>query len=269
MSKLILLTGIGRCGTGWLTFFMFLNSKIAVWDGPGMGELSTYVKGKTGLSLKDLHTVWKDSAQASKHSDKWTGARDFMPYYDKRLLNRRKSEVYFIAHILGERWWEVYSKHFDCNISCLYCGREIVPHFRSFKRWYFINGFSAEEFVGRLRESLSYMRDIEKKGIQIIGFNVADYSVKICATKAKSMMESLNIPMSKEQKNFTKKRRRLGKSPFSANVDKTKTSWIRKLKAVEDLSDDDLLRELKSVPDFEKVKAKYDYFRVKHEAGGI
>lgn len=251
---LILGCGIGRCGTGWLSFFMFLNPKFAVWDGPGMGEMFNHMSNKTGISLTDLHSVWGDDYQEPTHAlknglGKWEGFNEFTEYYNQRVLERRKSEAYFISHVLGERWHSVYTDHFECNPICVYCAREVISHYRSFKRWYHIDGFTAEAFVDRLRGSMDYMDEIVGKSIPVVSLNVPDYNVKTCAKKAATVMAKIGVLMSDEQKLFLKKRRKLG--PFPMEIADT---------------DGQLLKELSAVPDFDDVLKRYDAFRRKYEA---
>lgn len=251
---LILGCGIGRCGHGWLSFFMFLNPGIAVWDGPGMGEMHTHVGGKTGLPLSDFHGVWGDNYQEPTHGpinnlSKWEGFDDFSGYYNQRILERRKLEIYFISHVLGEQWHSVYADHFECNLICVYCAREVVSHYRSFKRWYHIDGITAEDFVGSLRGSMNYMDEIVGRGIPVVSLNIPEYTIKTCAKKLATVMAKIGIDMSDEQKLFLKKRRQLGASPVE--VDET---------------DDQLLQDLLTVPDFDDVLNRYDTFRRKYEA---
>jgi len=253
-DKLILGCGIGRCGTGWLSFFMFLNPEIAVWDGPGMGQLFQHTAGKTGLPPRDLHTVWGNDFQAPTHASKngmgeWDGFHDFMPYYGKRIRQRTNSSAYFISHVQGEQWFDAYVDHFDCDMICVYCGREIISHYRSFKRWYYADGFAPGEFVERLRGSMHHMQKIMERDIPVVAINVPDYTVKKCAAKAAAMMKRIGIDLSPEQKLFLKKRRKLGPAPTPPKE-----------------TNAELLSELQTVPDFEDVKASYDAFRRKHEA---
>ena len=251
---LILGCGIGRCGTGWLSFFMFLNPKIAVWDGPGMGEMFDHTIEKTDLPLSDLHDVWGDDYQEPTHAmknglGKWEGFDEFTEYYDRRILGRRQSEVYFVSHVFGEQWYSVYADHFECSPICVCCARKVISHYRSFKRWYHVDGITAEDFVGRLRGSMNYMDEIVGRGIPVVALNIPDYTVKTCAKKAAATMAKIGIAMSDEQKLFLKKRRKLGPSPVEINE-----------------TDSQLLKELTAVPDFDDVLFRYDAFRRKYEA---
>jgi len=249
MNKLILGCGIGRCGTGFLSYFMFLNPKVAVWDGPGMGELFSHVAKGDNLPLEGLHDVWGDDYQEPTHGLKnnlgeWAGSKDFEWYYRQRLKERRNSSVYFISHVLGERWYPTYQRHFKCNITIVYCAREIISHYRSFKRWYHIDGFTAKEFLGRIRESLTQIDGALNDGTPVVCINVPDYSMLDVRKKMKQVLSKIDLPISKEQTLFLSKRRKLGPS-----------------KAPLDASDTDLLKELQQVPDFDNLKSKYDALR--------
>lgn len=250
---LILGCGIGRCGTGFMSYFMFLNSRIAVWDGPGMGELADHVHDKNNLPLSDLHKVWGDDYQepthgVENHLREWAGSSDFTAYYVKRLTERQKNDAFFIAHNMGERHYPVYRNHFDCNIIAIYCAREIVSHYRSFKQWYGYE-MTPEYFLDRIRGSLEQMDVILGDGVPIVSVNTPDSSMKDLRQRLQVVMSQIGIPMSKEQTLFLKRRRNLG-APFN---DKGKT-------------DAELLKELRGVKDFEELKRRYDALRTgKHE----
>jgi len=252
MTKLIMGCGVGRCGTGFLSFFMFLNPKIAVWDGPGMGEMVSHVEGKEGLSLKDLHDVWGNDYHEPTHtrgSDKWKGFDDFATYYTKRITERRKSDLFFISHVMGEQWYPLYRDHFKCDIVAVYCAREIVSHYRSFKRWYHIDGFTPEAFLDRIKGSLDQMKVMLDDKVPVLAINTPDYSMPDVRKKMRTVMNKIGIKLSKEQTAFLKIRRKLG--PSKAPLDQT---------------DAELLAELKQVDDFQTLKRQYDNLRKRYEA---
>lgn len=249
-KKLILGCGIGRCGAGFLSYFMFLNPEIAVWDGPGMGELFSHVNNKKGkVPLSDLHEVWGDNFQEPTHAlkndlDKWKGFDTFADYYKKRITERKRSSAYFISHVMGERWYPTYRRSFHCDIVAVYCAREMISHFRSFKRWYYVDGFSAESYLDRIRGSLNNMETIKRDGVPVVVINVADYSVTEQRLKMRNVMSKVGITTSKEQTDFLKYRRKLGPSKGPLNM-----------------TDAELLKELQQVSDFEKLKERYDALR--------
>jgi len=250
-DKLILGCGIGRCGTSFLSYFMFLNPRIAVWDGPGMGELFERINRSQGkLLLSDLHSVWGDEYQESTHGNTWYGASQFEAYYNKRIKERRDGDTYFISHVMGERWYSVYRDSFDCDLFVIYCGRDMVEHYRSFKKWYYVEGWNAEAYLDRIRGSLIEMDKILSAGIPVTAINVADYTLPDLRKRMGNVMKKVGLSLSAEQTNFMRYRRKLGPSKPDVNHQ----------------ADDELFSELKKVKDFEVLKAKYDALRTKYEA---
>lgn len=251
--RLILGCGIGRCGTNFLSYFMFLNHNIAVWNGPGMGELAGYVAGKSRLPLSDLHGIWGDDYQEPTHGlseglSEWDHSKDFKAYYEKRITERRKSSAYFISHNVGETWYTAYRDSFNCDIYVVYSAREIVGHYRAFKQWYGVD-MVPEYFMDRIRGSLALMDVILADDVPVVCLNTTDYSVKNYKQKMKVVMDKIAIPMSKEQSLFIGRRRMLGEPATKPMI-----------------TDAELLKELKKVPDFDLLKRKYDTLRTKYEA---
>ncbi len=239
---LILSCGIGKCASGFLSYFMFLNSKISVWNGPGMGELYQHVAGKSGLPLSDFYHVWKDDYHEPTHNDNWVGHKDFATYHKNRIKTRAGNDVFFIKHNMGERHYPTYKNHFDCNILAVYCGREIVDHYRSFRQAY--SDMTAEGFLYRIRGTLAQMKVIVEAGLPVVYLNTPDNSVPTVKKEFGVLMSKIGMSFSKEQTSFLKRRRKLGAGGHSL-----------------ELSDKKLLTELRKVKDFEQLRKGYDTLR--------
>ena len=239
MKNLILRCGIERAGTGFVDHFLFLNNKIAFFSGPGMHELQDYVANNKGpFELGVLSEVWGDAYQEAEHTKgglTWVGVKDFREYYLDRIGNR-SGNVYAVSHHLGEQWIPFYRDNFDCDTLVVYCARDIIGQYRSFRGWY--AQISPNYYLSKLKASLDAVDHL--KGISFISLTVPDYTAAELKKRMQKLMRVIGIPYSKEQDLFMGKRRYLGKSK--------KQKW----------SDSDLLKELKRHPDFKEINDRYD-----------
>jgi len=238
---LILRCGIERAGTGFVDHFLFLNDKIAFFSGPGMRELDSYIMSHDGPFKPDvLKTVWGNEYQEGEHLTgglSWVGAKEFHAYYEKRIV-KRTGDIYAISHHLGEQWFSIYRDNFDCKIFVVYCARDIVHQYRSFKAWY--QQETPEYFLNKLKASMEFL-DQNIDDMNFMSITVPDYAAVKLKKRMTKLMKVIGVPFSKEQTLFMQKRRYLGKTIKKSTV-----------------SDKDLRKELEAHPEFAKINDAYD-----------
>lgn len=241
---LIMVGGLARVGAGFTNFLLMLNPRIRAYEGPPM---NLYFPENECISLKCLQELWADSPSPPPFQP-FDDQEMFRDLYDRRVADTRVKEIVSVAHDMISRYYKNILSHVEARHLMLYCARDLIPCFRSYKR-FFGPHIDADYFLTHLETSVLGMREVFELGsAEVTVLNVCDSDFEEYVLKFRQFMkEEVGINTSIIQDIFLAKRRKIGASEIGMYSDHK-------------YSDEELLKELEMHPKFDALASEYMRF---------